>query len=89
MSIRSRSSQKTVAIDWHDDVVAIAVEARRAGMSGPLHDMVISHYFCGLAVPRHESDWHMPTLRSELQHLANQQNASLARKAGAALRKLP
>lgn len=52
-----------------DQVVRVAVSAKQAGDTGPLHDMVVMCYFFGRAVPNHVDDWHLPTLEAELTRL--------------------
>ena len=54
---------------FFDQVIRVAVSARQAGDTGPLHDMVVMRYFFGRAVPNHVDDWHLPTLEKELTRL--------------------
>ena len=70
-----------------DQVVRVAMYARKAGDTGPLHDMVVMRYFYGRAVPRHVDDWHLPTLKAELGRLAKG-HGICAHEARAALKQL-
>jgi|GEM_PF-6650547 len=75
--------------DWHDGVVTISALVKQAGIASCLPNMVIEGYYGPRAVPRHEDDWHLPTIRAELQRLAKQYRGSIADAATTARRNLP
>jgi hypothetical protein len=75
--------------DWHDDVVLVAVFAKRAGIAGALHDMVIMHYINGAAVPSNGRGWKPRVIRSELRRIAACPSPELADLAQKTLWKVP